>query len=508
MKLKARKIPIGTGDILIAVLNKEDATELDLKPADRILIKNKRKKAIATLDISKSSSKGKRGNKRKGLVLKRGEIGLFEELQRALNIKDHELVSITIENKPKSLSYIKKKMYGNKLNNKEIHEIIGDISKGKLSDVEITYFVAACFSHPMDTEEIVALTTAMVDTGEILKIKNKIIVDKHCIGGVAANRTSMIVVPIIAAVGLKMPKTSSRSITSAAGTSDTVEVLCSVEFGLNHIKKIVNKTNGCLIWGGSVNLAPTDDKIIRVEHPLSLDPEGQLLASILAKKKSVSATHVLIDIPVGKGAKIREMKRAKKLKKDFETIAKKIGLNIVVIITDGTEPIGNGVGPALEARDVIWTLENHKKGSELLREKSLKLAGILLESTKKAKKRKGYAMAKEILDSGKALKKFWEIVKAQGGRKIKAEKIRMAKRSFTVKSSKKGKVIHVDNKVANKISRIAGAPFDKEAGIYLYVHKGDKVKNGDKLFTIYSDSKERLQYAKEIGRKKDCVKIK
>lgn len=506
MRLRVKHIPIGTGDLKVAVMNAKDATHYDLYSEDRIAIKKGKNKVIATLDISDLEHVAP--SKKKGItVVPRGRIGLFMETQKELGTKDGDAVNITIEPKPKSISYIRKKLRKEDLTKKEITEIVNDIADGKLTDLEIAYFVASSYMHDLNMEETAALTKAMINTGDILKLKHKIIVDKHCIGGVAANRTSMVVVPIIAASGLVIPKTSSRSITSAAGTADTVEVLAKVSFSIEKMKKIVQKTGGSLVWGGAVNLAPADDKIIRAEHPVSIDPTSQLLASILAKKLSVSATHILIDIPVGKGSKIPDRKDGIKLKKKFETLARKIGVKLIVLLTDGSQPVGNGVGPSLEARDVIWTLQNDRRGSTLLKKKSIKLAGALFELTGKARKGYGQKMAKEILESGRAEKKFWEIMKAQGGKKTRAGKIRLARRFYTVKTNRPGKVLHIDNNLINKFARFAGAPHDKEAGVYLHVHKGAKVKKGDKLFTIYSDTKDRLAYARSVCDKLRAIKI-
>ena len=502
MKLHVKNLPIGTGDIVVAVLCEQDATRLDLRPADRVLLKYGNKKTVATIDIiGRVNGATKKDHKKQMICC--GEIGLFLEAQYALGIKTGDIVEILSEKKPVSISYIKKKLEGKRLGKEELYTIINDISDGNLSEAEITYFVAACYLHELNMTEITHLTRAMVETGDQLKLPQRIIVDKHCIGGVAANRTSMMVVPILAAAGLTVPKTSSRSITSAAGTADTVEVLCPVIFDLAQMKRIVQKVGACLVWGGAMSLAPSDDKIIQVEHPVSLDPTGQLLASIMAKKKSVGATHVLIDIPVGRGAKITDMKHALSLQEKFEELAKRLGMKVAVIITDGSQPVGNGIGPALEARDVLWTLKNSPRGSLLLKEKSLTMAGILIELAGKAPKGKGYEMVTAILESGKAYEKFIEIIVAQGGKEIRPDQIRMAKKSYMVTAWKSGKVIHIDNDIMNKIARIAGAPHDQQAGVYLYCHKGTIVRKGDKLFSVHSDSVERLQYAIEIA-KKDC----
>ena len=486
MKFKVKKLDMHTGYPFIAVLNKKDADLMDIYSLDRISIKRDHRQVIATLDTTEE-------------LVKRGEIGIFSETFEHLGVKKGAHVHVCLEEKPKSVEYIKKKLKGARLNDEEIFAVIKDISEDMLNEIEITYFVSGCYMHKLSHKETVALTKAMINTGEILKFNKSIVVDKHCIGGVAGNRTTPIVVSILAAAGVTVPKTSSRSITSAAGTADTIEVLCNVEFSAEKLKQIVKKTNGCLAWGGALNLAPSDDKIIRVEHPLSLDPTGQLIPSILSKKKCVSATHVLIDIPVGRGAKIEHIKDAIKLKKKFMEVAKDIDLKVKVFITNGSQPIGNGIGPALEAREGLYLLKNghEEKYHNLLKRKCLHIAGDLFELIGKAKKKEGYSYAKGILESGAAFAKFKEIINAQGGKLGNPEKIKIGKFNFTFNAHKSGKIIHVDNKVINRLARIAGAPHDKGAGVYLYVHKNDLVKKGEKLFTLYSDNKERLNYAKE-----------
>lgn len=511
MKFKVKNIDIGTGGIPVGVLTLKDASKLDLYPADRVIIKKRYKHTVVSLDVLGGLSQKRNGfknsNDKRKKMLKPGEIGIFHEVQKLLETKDGDTVDIIIEKKPESIELIKKKLEGRRLSSKEMYTVINDINQGKLTDIEIAYFVSACYMHELSMKEIAALTNAMVYTGKQLKLKQKIIVDKHCIGGVAGNRTSIVIVPILAAGGLTIPKTSSRSITSAAGTSDTVEVLCPVEFSINEMRNIVKKTKGCLVWGGAVNLAPADDKIIKIEYPVSLDPAGQLLASIMAKKKSVSATHVLIDVPVGKGAKIESMQKAKELKRNFEILAKLINIKIDVIITDGSFPVGRGIGPALEARDIISLFQ----GSDLchaLREKSIMMAGKLFDLAGKTKKGHGQCYARYLLESGKAEKKFWEIVKAQGGKKINVDDIRLARETYAFIAKTGGRVAHINNQLINKIARIAGAPLDKEAGLYLHKQRDEVVRKGDSLFTIYSDSKERLRYARQIAESSVVYTIK
>ncbi len=488
MKFKVKDVDIMTGGTLVGILNKKDALMLDLHTGDRLRVSRGNQSTVVVLDIAMSEK-----------LVKQGHIGLMEEVLVKIGVKQGSVVSISLEEKPKSITYIKKKLDGHKLSSEEINAIIQDIVHNKLTSVEITYFVAGGYTKGIDLDETVALTKAMINTGKILKVDRFPVVDKHCIGGVAGNRTTMLVVPILVAAGYCMPKTSSRSITSPAGTADTMEVLCNVNLSMEQIKQVVDRVGGCITWGGAVNLAPADDKIITVEHPLSVDAEGQLLASILAKKGSVSATHILIDIPVGRGAKVERIDKAKRLKELFMKVGRKLNMEIKVIITDGSQPIGNGIGPALEARDVLWVLGNHPNAPRDLKQKGLLMAAEIMEAYPLPgwKSRHGYNHAKQILESGKAWQAMMNIIQAQGARITDYRKISFGKYTFDFKACRDGKISHIDNISISRIARVAGAPFDKGAGIFLYYHVGDKVKKGDKLFTIYAENKQKLAYAKD-----------
>jgi AMP phosphorylase len=485
MKVRIKDMDISSGGTLVAVLNKKDAEKMDLHKGDRIKVMKKGQTETVLLNISY----GKR-------EVREGTLGVYEEVISSLKLKEGESVRISPARKPVSIEYIKKKLDGFRLNKEEINQIVWDIVHNKLSSVELTYFVAACYSKELDLRETTLLTKAMTSVGDVLKLRRYPIMDKHCVGGVPGNRTTMIIVPILAAAGVIIPKTSSRSITSPAGTADTMEVLAKVSLSMKKMRHIVNKENGCIIWGGALKLAPADDKIIRVERPLAIDAKSQLLASVMAKKASVSATHVLVDIPTGKGAKLVKRARAMQLKRDFITLAKRIGIKVKVIITDGRGPIGNGIGPALEARDVLWILRNDKRGPQDLRKKSLFMAGIMLEMAGKAKPGKGLWMARSILDSGEAYKRMVRIIKMQGEKIIKPENIMMGKVNFDVKASKSGRVAEISNRAISKIARVAGAPEYEGAGIYLNKHIGDRVRKGETLFSVYCHDRDKADYTR------------
>lgn len=486
MKLKAKDLDIASGGPLVAVLNHEDAAKLDLHVMDRIKVKKGRKVETVVVDIAQSKK-----------IVPKGKIGVFEEVINSLKLKNKDIVEIAIAHKPMSIDYIKKKLEGRRLTKEEIDQIVWDIVHNKLSAVELAYFVAACYTNVMTIEETILLTKAMVKHGNVLKLNRYPVIDKHSIGGLAGNRTTMVVVPIIAAAGYTIPKTSSRSITSPAGTADTMEVLAKVTFPIKKMKEIVLKTNGCIVWGGSLNLAPADDKIIAVERPLEIDAESQLLASIMAKKHSVSSTHILIDVPVGRHSKVKSMAEALRLKKEFEKIGKRLKKHVRVLITNGQQPIGNGIGPALEARDILWLLKRDPRRPLDLENKCLMMCANIFNMVGL---KDGYKRALEILNSGKAHRKMAEIIKAQNGKEIAAEDIRIGKYTYDVLSAKSGVITDIDNLLISRIARIAGAPNDKGAGIYLYRHLGDKVKRGEKLFTIYAESGHELEYAKDMAK--------
>lgn len=488
MKLKLKEMSLGAGRP-VAFLNDEDARELNIHIGDRIEISKNGGKIIAIVDVLKK-------------FLKKGEISLSEEIVSYLNLKKGCNVEVSLALEPKSSILITRKLQGRVLAKNEIYTIVRDIVNNALTEAEIAYFVSGVYKNGMSLEETIYLTEAMYKTGEIIKWHTKDIVDKHSIGGLAGNRTTPIIVSICASAGVVMPKTSSRAITSASGTADVMETVTNVDFSVSKLKSIVKKTNACLAWGGSLGLAPVDDKLIRVERLLNLDPESQLIASILAKKLAVGSKYVLIDIPYGKFAKV-DLKRAKELKRKFIAIGKHFKLKINVVLTDGSQPIGNGIGPVLEMQDVIRVLKRQNPPKDL-ENKSVFLSGIILEMAGRAKKGKGQAMAREILYSGRAFKKFNEIIFAQGKKYVD---LTPAKFSYNIKAKSNGRIISIDNKIINLLGRILGCPIDKSSGLYLYKHNSQAVRKGEILVSLYSESKKKLAEAIRFFEEQKPIKI-
>ncbi len=437
-------------------------------------------------------------------ILKHGEAGLSESAWRALKAKEGDEIRFAHTQHVTSMGSVRAKMYHKPLSQQEFTEILNDIVKGHYSNVEIAAFVTACAGDNLNIEEIIGLTKAMVSVGKTLSWGKKMVVDKHCVGGLPGNRTTPLVVAMVAAAGLTIPKTSSRAITSPAGTADTLDVITRVNLSLPEIRQVIKKENGCFVWGGSVKLSPADDILIRVESALDIDSEGQMIASVLSKKVAAGSTHVVIDIPVGKTAKVRTEENAEKLKYYFKVVGRAMGLKVKILVTDGSQPIGQGIGPSLEAMDVLSVLRNEKKAPQDLKEKSLLLAGEVFDLAGITKKGSGIGKAREILANGKAYEKFMAICQAQGG----FREPKLAKYQTEILADSSGVVTEINNRKIAKVAKLAGAPKDLAAGVLLHTPLGTEVKAGDVLYTVYAEVEGELNYALEYLRlQKDIITV-
>ncbi|WP_305097189.1 thymidine phosphorylase family protein [Croceibacterium aestuarii] len=424
-----------------------------------------------------------------------GEIGLGEQAFRRLAMDEGSEVSIEQARPPPSLEFVRRKIDGEVLSASEISAVIRDITLHLYSPMEIGAFLVACAGF-MSTQETLSLTEAMVDVGNRLHWDSPLVVDKHCIGGIPGNRTSMIVVPIVAAHGLLCPKTSSRAITSPSGTADTMEVLANVDLSEDRLVEIVRQEKGVLAWGGRVNLSPADDILITVERPLRLDRYEQMVASILSKKVSAGSNHLVIDIPVGPTAKVRTQGDAVRLRKMFEYVARHMGIVTDIVITDGSQPVGRGIGPVLEARDVMAVLRNDADAPDDLRDRAVLLAGHVLEFDPAIEGGRGYARALELLASGEALAVMERLIEVQG-RNTKPPAL--GAHHFEVKAPRAGRVASIDCERIARIARLAGAPMDKGAGIDLLHKVGAAVRTGEALYRIYAHSETGLGFARELA---------
>lgn len=484
MRLKIRRIPLDTLRENVAVLA-SNCTALRpeaFQAFKRLEVQHDGRSIIASLDICHDHS-----------MVGPDEIGLTEPAFRRMGLAEGDTVSISPARSPQSLEYVRTKIGGETLNRHQIESIIQDIVGYRYSDMEIAAFIVACAGF-LSTDELLHLTFAMAAAGTSLTWDAPIVVDKHCIGGIPGNRTSMIVVPIVAAHGFTMPKTSSRAITSPAGTADTMEVLARVDLTIDEMKEVVGECNACLVWGGHVNLSPADDILIGVERPLNLDTREQMVASIMSKKKSAGSTHLVIDLPLGPTAKVRDAMEALRLRKLFEFVADRMNLHVEIVVTDGIQPIGRGIGPVLEARDVMAVLANDVSAPADLREKSLQLAARVIECDPAVRGGAGYERARHLLESGAAMASMQKIIEAQGRASSAPDPGPL---TADILAHADGVVASVDCLRIAQLARLAGAPLDRGAGIDMLKRIGDKVEAGEPLFRIYSAGEAHFNFAVE-----------
>lgn len=436
-------------------------------------------KIIATLDVVD------------GDLLPHGTVGVSESAWHLLQASADDTVTVAHPPPLESMAHVRGKIYGKTFDRNAMHSVISDVVVGYYSDVQLASFITVCADDNLNLDEITYLTEAMVTAGERLRWEPSQVLDKHCVGGLPGNRTTPLVVAILAANGLCIPKTSSRAITSPSGTADTMETLAPVTLDLPAMRRVVEREGGCVVWGGAVNLSPADDVLIRVERVLDIDSEGQLVASVLSKKMAAGATDVLIDIPVGPTAKVRTSSDGVSLANTLAAVGGRLGLNVHTHLSDGTVPVGRGIGPALEARDLLAVFTGENNAPDDLRQRAVDLAGLLLEMGGVAETGKGRGLASETLRTGTAWRKFRDICVAQGGLREPT----VARYQKEILAEHEGHVASIDNRLLARLAKLAGAPAAPAAGVYLRAKIGQRIQRGQPLFTVHAETAGELDYA-------------
>lgn len=420
------------------------------------------------------------------------EAGLSEAAWQALEAHEGADIQIAHPEPVESFSLIRAKIYDQPLNAEALRAVVRDITDGRYSGLQMAAFVTACAGQRLDLDETEHLTRAMVEVGDTLRWDASPVVDKHCVGGLPGNRTTPIVVALVTAAGLTMPKTSSRAITSPAGTADMMETLAPVALNLVQMRRVVEQEGGCIVWGGAMRLSPADDLLIRVERPLDFDSDGQLAASILSKKIAAGSSHVVIDMPVGPTAKLRSQEGATILGQRLITIGERFDVAVKIITSDGSQPVGRGIGPAAEARDVLAVLQGEADAPADLAQRAVDLAGAVLELGHAAAPGSGAALAQSLLSSGQAWAKFQAICEAQGGLRQPPQ----ADHRFELIARASGVVRSIDNRTLARVAKLAGAPMEPAAGLQLHTRLGDQIEIGQPLFSILASSRGQLDYAR------------
>ncbi len=487
--LKLRRVAIDTYHENVAYLHRDCAVYRaeGFQAMAKVEISARDRRILAVLNVVDDAT-----------IVTPTELGLAQQAFSQLGVAAGRRARIAPAPPPASMDAVRRKIAGERLSQEDFDHVIADIGANRYAKTEIAAFLVASDQTDLDRDEVLSLTRAMLATGDRLTWGEPLVADKHAIGGIPGNRTSMLVVPIVAAHGMLIPKTSSRAITSPAGTADTMEALARVDLPVQALRRIVRKQRGCLAWGGTARLSPVDDILISVERPLGVDSQGQMVASILSKKLAAGATHLLIDIPVGPTAKVRRMGEAQQLRKLFEFVGDQLGLHLEVIITDGRQPIGRGIGPLLEARDVMQVLQNDPRAPADLRQKALRLAGRVLEFDPDVRGGHGFAIARDILDSGRALAKMQAIIDAQGRQTLE---LTLGRLKFEVRAGARGIVTEIDNFHLARLARLAGAPIYKGAGVELFKKLGEKVGRGEPLYRVYAQFQADYHFAREFAQR-------
>lgn len=479
--LRARRLGIDTHQEAVVYMRGDChvCRSEGLTPQSRVFLSNDGHEVVATLHHVAFN------------LLDPDEAGLSEAAWQRLGVAEGGHIYASHPRPVGSLSSVRHRIYGHRIGAAAIGAIVSDVVKGRYSDIELSSFVTACAALPLDEDETIALTRAMVDVGERLNWPNAPILDKHSIGGLPGNRTTPIVVSIVAAHGLTMPKTSSRAITSPAGTADTMETMAPVDLDLPAIRKVVEQEGGCIVWGGAVRLSPADDIFIRIERALDVDSEGQLVASVLSKKIAAGSSHLVLDMPVGPTAKVRSAEAAEALSERLHKVASIFGLKTTIVVSDGNQPVGRGIGPALEARDVLQVLQNRPGASKVLRERACALAGALLELGGVSASGEGVLLAMQTVEDGRAWRKFQRICEAQGGMRVPP----MATQQRPLTAAIGGTIVSIDNRRIARLAKLAGAPEAKAAGVDLHVHLGHRIEAGQPVCVVHADTPGELHYA-------------
>ena len=416
------------------------------------------------------------------------------------------------------LDIIEKKRDKKELEKEEIEFFVNGYTKGEITDYQASALVMAIYINGMTNEETTNLTLSMAHSGEILDLSklDKTIVDKHSTGGVG-DKVSLILLPLVASFGVPVAKMSGRGLGFTGGTVDKLESIPGYKTDIDINKFVQNVENiGISMISQTLNLAPADKKLYSLRDSIACVESIPLIASsIMSKKIASGADKIVLDVTVGSGAFMKDLKSAEKLAKEMIEIGKLAKRETVAVITNMDEPLGRSVGNSLEVKEAIEALrgnilEDVKQVVLALGSYMLKLSGVE-EDLETAKK-----MLEENLNNGKAYEKFLELVKNQGGDITYIEDIdnlEETKYIEPVYSEKTGYIYNINAKEIGKLACYLGAgrvtkedKIDKSVGIELLKKVGDKVSKDEVIAYLHINKPEQLEIAKE--KIKEIIKIR
>ena len=404
---------------------------------------------------------------------------------------------------------IKKKRDGYPLSKEEIDFFIDGYVKGEIPDYQASAFCMAIYFKGMSLEETTNLTLAIRNSGEVLDFSavNGIRADKHSTGGVG-DKTSLVVAPIVASLGVKVAKMSGRGLGHTGGTIDKLESIPNFNVSLNKEEfiKIVNEVGVCIV-GQSADLAPADKKLYALRDvTATVDSMPLIASSIMGKKLAADDDCIVLDVKTGSGSFMKSLEDSKALAEIMVGIGKKAGKKTVALISDMDIPLGRAIGNALEVKEAIETLKGN--GEKDFLEVCIALATEMLYLAEKGARKTCEALAYKAIENGSALNTFKNMIKAQGGLEKVVDNTTLlgeAKYSYEVKAQKEGYITSVNtegyglsalnlgagrNKVGDKI--------DYTAGIILNKKTGDFVQRGESIATLYANDKTLFAKAEEI----------
>lgn len=390
------------------------------------------------------------------------------------------------------LDIIDKKEKNEKLTREEIAFVINGFLDGSIKDYQMSAFLTEIDLLGLSEEETISLTDIMLHSGEIIDLGLKQAADKHSTGGVG-DKTTIVLAPLVASLGVKVAKMSGRGLGHTGGTIDKLESIegFHTEMSLEDFKNQVNEIGVALV-GQMGNLVPADKKIYALRDVTgTVDSVPLIASSIMSKKLASGASNIVIDLKVGNGALVSSIEEAKELGNLMVKIGKMNGKNTACILTNMNEPLGYAVGNSLEVLESIETLKG--KGPKDLTDLVIKLGSYMVSFAKDISLEEATLMVKENLFNGKGYEKFKEWVIAQGGN---INNIPVSNNTLEIVSPKSGCVKDIDALKIGKLARNLGAgrmtkedTINPKVGIVLNKKVGDSVETGEKLLTVYYEDK-------------------
>lgn len=394
----------------------------------------------------------------------------------------------------RAIDIIEKKSRNERLEYNEIQYMVNSYVKGKINDKTMSDFIWLIYNNGLSMDETYYLTDVMIKSGEVIDLSSlgKPVVDKHSTGGVG-DKVTLIVSPIVAAAGVCVPKMSGRGLGLTGGTVDKLESIPGYKLNLSKKKFIDALDNvGCAVISQSEKIALADKKIYALRNEIgAVDSIPLIASSIMSKKIASGSDIIIIDLKVGKGAFMKNIKDATKLARTMVEIGKYYNKVVICTLSDMNIPLGRNIGNALEVQEAMDFFAG--KYDKRLYELCVYISSLMISSARKISFRKAKTIVKGLLDNGYAKTKFYQWIKNQEGN---ITKLAIKAKKFIVVADESGYVNNIDAVKISKLVFDLGAgrvkktdKIDYSVGVVLNKHLGEKVTKGEALGVIYYNKK-------------------